>query len=94
MKADIEADIDATLNELMQIAAALKTARLNHHEIEALEKMQESLLARLMYRQSLLEMENRKITLDSIRKEAVEKKVVEFAQSQKRAKLRSARSKS
>lgn len=94
MEADIVADIDATLNELMQIADALKTAKLNHHEVDALEKMQESLLARLMHRQSLLDMENRKRTLDSLRKEAVEKKVVEYARNQKRAKVRSARSKS
>lgn len=97
VNADIVADIDATLNELIEIAEALKTAKLSHHfahEVEALEKTQESLLARLMHRQSLLDMENRKRTLDSLRKEAVEKKVVEYARAQKRAKVRSASSKS
>jgi ABC-type iron transport system FetAB ATPase subunit len=97
ISADIVADIDSTLNELLQIAELLKSAKLNHHffhEVEALEKTQESLLARLMHRQSLLDMENRKRSLDSLKKEAIEKKVVEYARSQKRARLRSARSKS
>ena len=100
--ADIVADIDATLNELVEIAEVLKAAKINphfKHEVEVLEKTQESLLARLMHRQSQLDSENRKYSLDSLRKEAVERKVVEYAQSmrlrpQNRAKSRSARSKS
>lgn len=102
VNADIAADIDATLNELLEIAEVLKTAKMSHHfthEVEALERTQESLLARLIHRQSLLEMEERRKTLDSLRKEAVEKKVIEYAKStlkrrQKRASCRSARSKS
>lgn len=103
VNADIVADIDTTLNELVEIAELLKSAKMSHHftyEVEALEKTQESLLARLMHRQSILEMESKKKMLDSLRKEAVEKKVVEYAKSirskavQKRARSRSARSKS
>ncbi len=97
VNADILADIDATLNELITIAEALNSAKMSHHfthEVEALEKTQESLLARLMHRQAQLDMDNRKRSIESLKREAVERKVVEYARSQKRAKSRSARSKS
>jgi len=93
--AEILADIDTTLNELITIAETLKAAKFNHHfshEVEALEKTQESLLARLMHRQASLDLENRKRSFETLKREAVEKKVVEYAQ--KRAKSRNARSKS
>lgn len=97
VNADILADIDATLNELITIADALKSAKMNQqfaHEVEALEKTQESLLARLMHRQAQLDMDNRKRSIESLKREAVERKVVEYARNQKRAKSRSAISKS
>ncbi|MBS0629757.1 MAG: hypothetical protein JSS30_05980 [Verrucomicrobia bacterium] len=100
MRDEVLADIDVTLNELITISEALKAAKMNHHftnEIEALEKTQESLLARLMHRQAMLEMDNRKKAFETLKKEAIERKVVEYARAQpnqKRAKSRSARSKS
>jgi len=80
-KEDIENDINETLEQLMQNSAALKMAKANHHfahEMEQLEKMQESLLARLMHRQSLLEMDMREKKIASIPKQAIEEKVVEL----------------
>lgn len=97
VSADILADIDATLNELVTIADALKTAKMSHHfshEVEALEKTQESLLARLMHRQACLDSDKRKKSVETLKKEAVEKTVVDYARSQKRARSRKARSKS
>ncbi|NGX26137.1 MAG: hypothetical protein K940chlam6_00048 [Chlamydiae bacterium] len=82
---EILEDINATLEQLTQNAAALKSAKTSHHfkhEVQHLEQMQESLLARLMHRQSLLEMDKKK-TLESIRKETIERKVVEYAKSLK-----------
>ena len=94
-KEDILADMDATLEQLVENAKALKAAKSNHafvHEVEALGAAQESLLARLMHRQSLLIMDKKKQAIDSIRKETIAKKVVEYAQ--KAARSRKARSKS
>ncbi|NGX59444.1 MAG: hypothetical protein KR126chlam3_00595 [Chlamydiae bacterium] len=83
---EIIEDIDATLEQLTQNAAALKVAKTSHHfdhEVENLERLQESLLARLMHRQSLLKMEQKQKTLESIRKETIERKVVDYARSLK-----------
>lgn len=99
---ELLADVDATLEQLVENAEALKAAKSNHafsHELDALGAAQESLLARLMHRQSLLAMDKKKLTLDSIRKETIEKKVVEYAKSfknrrQNAARLRKARCKS
>lgn len=88
---ELLADIDATLSELMQTAEALKAAKSAHHfsyEVELLENTQESLLARLLHRQSILEMDERKKMLDSIKKEDIEKKVVEYAKSLKKRRRR------
>ncbi len=79
---DILADIDATVTQLVENAEALKSAKMSHyfdHEIDVLERTQESLFARLMHRQALLEMDQREKTLESVRKEAVVRKVVEYA---------------
>ena len=101
---ELLSDIDATLEKLMQTAEAIKAAKVtssSDHELELLESTQESLLARLMHRQSIVEMHERKIMLDSIKKEEIQKKVVNFARSsmkrrrnQKLASSRKPRSKS
>lgn len=99
---DILIDIDETLHQLIENAQALKVAKLTGtliHEAAALEKTQESLLARLMHRQSLLELDRRQKTLNSIRKEMIDHKVAQYAKSLKNrpqnpASLRKARSKS
>jgi len=96
-KQDILSDIESTLNELIEVGSALKEARFSTsfpHEIEALEKTQESLLARLIHRESLLVEEPKKKMLRSIRKEMVEKKIADSAVRQKRASFRRASSKS
>ncbi len=80
-------DIESTLDQLMQTADALQAAKHSHHfehEVTLLENTQESLLARLMHRQSVLEMNERKKMLDSIKKEEIEQKVVEYARSLKK----------
>jgi len=102
---DILEDIDSTLDQLTINAEALKEAKMNHfftHEVKALEKTQESLLARLMHRQSLLVPDKKKKMLDSIKKESILKKIADDSKSlareiqrrQKRAKWRKASSKS
>jgi|GEM_PF-3224221 len=98
-KEDIENDINETLEQLTQNSAALKMAKASHHfdhEVEQLEKMQESLLARLMHRQSLLEMDMREKKIASIPKQAIREKVVEIGKfiRQKSARSRKARSRS
>ncbi|MDN3506806.1 MAG: hypothetical protein P0S96_06220 [Simkaniaceae bacterium] len=90
-KEDIENDINETLEQLLQNSAALKMAPENSFEFEQLEKLQESLLARLMHRQSLLDLENRAKKIAPIQKEAITKKASEL---QKSARLRKARSRS
>lgn len=80
-------DIESTLDQLMQTAEALKAAKQTHffdHEVELLKNTQESLLARLMHRQSILEMDERKKMLESIKKEEIEKKVIDYALSMKK----------
>jgi len=99
MSDELMTDINQTLDELVKTAELIKAAKVDHHfdhELEALEKTHESLLARLMHRQSLLEMDKRKIALDSIRKEEIAKKAVDYAKklNQKSARSRRARSKS
>lgn len=97
---DLLADIDATLQQLVENAEALKAAKWAQqceHEVDVLERTRESLLARLMHRQSLLDMDRRQKSLVSMRQEAVARKVIQYAKmlgSQKRARRRSARSKS
>ena len=99
MSDELTKDINETLEELVKTAELIKAAKLDHHfehEVEALEKTHESLLARLMHRQSLLEMDKRKNALDSIRKEEIAKSAVNYAKklNQKSARSRRARSKS
>jgi membrane carboxypeptidase/penicillin-binding protein PbpC len=96
---EILSDIESTLEQLTKNAAAIKLAKTSHlfqHELESLERIQESLLARLMNRQSLLEMDKREKALKAIRKEVLKQKVVEYAKDlrQKPARSRKARSKS
>lgn len=88
---ELLADIDATLDQLMQTAEALKAAKHAHHfghEVQLLENTQESLLARLMHRQSILKLDDRKKMLESIKKEEIEKRVVEYARSLKKRRQR------
>ncbi len=89
---ELLADINTTLDQLMQTAEALKSAKLSQEseqEVELLESTQESLLARLMHRQSILEMNQRKKMLDSIKKEVIEKKIVEYARSLRKMRRKS-----
>lgn len=60
---EILADIDATLDQLIQNAEAVRNVSvkiLSEQEVGALKKTQESLLARLMDMNKLLETEKRK----------------------------------
>lgn len=98
---EIAADIEATLDLLLENAAALREAETSTfftHEVDALKKTQESLLARLMHRQAILDLDNKGKVLDSIRNEEIQNKVIEFAKKgskrQNRARSRKARSKS
>ena len=96
-KDELMADIESTLDQLVELSVAIKHAKASshfNHEVDALEKTQESLLARLMHRESVLELEKRQKMLHSIRKEEMDKKVVDFARSQKRARVRKARDRS
>lgn len=79
---EILADIEQTLEQLTQNAKVLQEAKSAHHfvhEVNQLERLQESLLARLLHRQSLLQMDKKKKVLESIKKEAIEQKIVEYA---------------
>ena len=99
---DLLADIDATLQQLVENAEALKAAKLSgycEHEEEVLERARESLLARLIHRQALLDCDKKQKTLVSMRQEAVARKVITYAKMlapspQNRARRRRARSKS
>lgn len=77
---EIFSDIEKTLDQLMQNAEAVKLASLHAttHELEALQKTQESLLARLIRRQSMLDSTRKQKALEAIRKETLEKKVAEY----------------
>lgn len=98
-KDEILEDIDSTIDRLVENAKVLKNAKAEaffNHEVDALEKTQESLLARLMNRESMLDKEK---ALKSIRQEAVHKRIAEFARKgssrhQKFARSRKASSKS
>ena len=98
---DLLAEIDATIDQLLENAKAMKEAKRDahsNHEIQAFEKTQESLLARLIHRESILGLEKKQKMLQSIRTEDVHKKIAEFARKslrrQNRASTRKARSKS
>lgn len=85
---EITTDIHDTLEQLVKISEILKTAKTSTmfaHEIEALEKTQESLLARLMHRQSILEMEKRQKTLQSIRQDTLNQNIAEYGKKTARA---------
>lgn len=78
---EIFSDIEKTLDQLMQNAEAIKTACINGHlaeEIEALHKTQESLLARLIHRQSMINSSQKQKALETIRKETLEKQIAEY----------------
>lgn len=60
---EILADIDATLDQLIQNADAISYVSVNslcENEVEALQKTQESLLARLMHMDRLLDSDQKK----------------------------------
>jgi len=91
MLQDICKDIDETLDQLVQNAAAIKLAKASKmHELEKLELLQESLLARLMNRQALLDEEK----IQSIPKLKIKQKASELTRRQKPASRRKARSRS
>jgi hypothetical protein len=102
MSRELQSDIDSTIEELVETSRLLKEAKVKRYfceEVEALEKTQESLLARLIHRQSLIDADSKQQKLASIRKEMIEKKVIEYAKAspkpaQKPARVRRARSKS
>jgi hypothetical protein len=58
---EILADIDTTLDQLIQNAEVIRYDYLCENEIEALQKTQESLLARLIHMDLLLDNEQKKI---------------------------------
>lgn len=100
---EINDDIDATIDSLLENAKALQSAKyFAEYEIEALEKAQESLLARLMHRQSQLDQEQKKKLL-SIPKRMIAESIAEYGKQsallwkkryQNSAKLRKPSSKS
>lgn len=81
---EILADIDATLDQLIENANAVKpisTSALFTSEVEALQKTQESLLARLVHMNDLLKGQKKKE--DSEKKESfssIEQKILRFGQ--------------
>lgn len=100
-------DIETTLGKLIEIGSALKFAHANSscvQEVEALTKLQESLLARLIDRESIMQRDPKKKMLESIKQETLHQKIAEYGKAhaertrkktaQKRASLRSASSKS
>jgi len=100
---EIVHDIESTLDELIELGSALKTAKTSasfNHEVEALEKLQESLLARLIDRESVFDRDPKKKMLESIRRDTLYQKIAEYGKKgarkkpQKRANFRSASSKS
>lgn len=56
---EILADIDATLDQLIHYADIVQTVSLSDLEVEALQKTQESLLARLIHMEGLLDKERK-----------------------------------
>lgn len=76
---EILADIDATIDQLIENASALnslKDSSLFHAEIEALQKTQESLMARLAHMQGHLKREKEQKLCSMVK---IEKKVIRFA---------------
>ncbi len=74
---DILADIDITLDQLILNAETISSISLNSlftDEMQALQKMQESLLARLLHMNDLLEPDEKHTTL---RKKPVEMGIIE-----------------
>lgn len=60
-ESEVWADIDVTLIQLMENSEAMRHALAQemNHEVEALQRLQESLLARLMHRHELVGQEKR-----------------------------------
>lgn len=82
---EIQSDIDETIDLLIVNAEAIKLAKIDPqfaHELEILQSTQESLLARLTNRQSLLDIENKKHSLGSIRKDLIASKAKEYNSNQ------------
>lgn len=76
-------DIDATIDQLIANASAMKCALTSDlaEEIEALEKTQESLLARLIHRHTLLQSEKRKLKSTVLRKEQIQKRILNYGKT-------------
>lgn len=78
---EILEDIDATIEQLIANATAMKRAFVSDvllHEIEALQKTQESLLARLMHRHTLLQEKKKKITPTKLQTKLLQKKMIDY----------------
>lgn len=78
---EIWEDIDATLDQLLANASAMKRAISSEdlmQEVEALQKTQESLLARLVHRHTLLQNDKKKKITEELRTEALQKKLADY----------------
>lgn len=73
-------DIDATIDQLLANASAMKCALISDlaEETEALQKTQESLLARLIHRHTLLQNEKKKKGSDLLRKKQMQKRILDY----------------
>jgi hypothetical protein len=85
----ILADIDATLDQLIDNAEAMRTVSretLSEFEIESLQKTQESLLARLLHMDTLLDSEKRVVSLrkKSCSEGVLQQKIAEFGRLNER----------
>lgn len=74
---EILADIDMTLDQLIQYADAAQTAALDNLEVEALQKMQQSLLARLIHMETLLNQDRKSAKPQSF--ENVQQKIAQYS---------------
>jgi hypothetical protein len=74
---EILADIDTTLDQLIQYADVAQNATLNLLEVEALQKTQESLLARLIHMETLLSKERTPAKTASF--ETVQQKIAQYS---------------
>lgn len=80
-------DIDATVDQLIANASAMKRALhtdLLDVEVEALQRTQESLLARLVNRHTLLAGEKKKRATEELRAEAIRKKIADYGKTHAR----------
>lgn len=88
---EILIDIDQTLDQLIinaKIIQKIELDQLQISELEALQKTQESLLARLIDMNDLLKVQKKKVSAAA--KMQVEKKIEKFARSKRRKLAKSA----